>query len=96
MIQRHLSTLEKDDDGGFAICGCAISGYCYIILLVMSAFFLIVGTVLTAITFRPMEKEEKEEPSLERKVMMSMQYQNVSKSTSDNHRCPAAFLKPGT
>ena len=34
----------------------------------MSAFFLTIGTVLTAISFRPQGKEEGEEPYQERKV----------------------------
>ena len=68
VIDRHLSKIEKEEDGGLGICGCNVPAYCYVILLVLAAFFLTGGTVLTAIAYRPREKEEDAKVFEEREV----------------------------
>ncbi len=69
VIDRNLSKIEKEEDGGLGICGCHVPAYCYAILLVMAAFFLTGGTVLTAIAFRPMEQDGDEKEMGDREVI---------------------------
>lgn len=71
--------VERQGDSGLAISGIFVWGNCYIILLVMSAFFIIVGIILSIISYASepshMSKEEQakredgtpEKPAYEKK-----------------------------
>ncbi|KAK2718719.1 hypothetical protein QYM36_005897, partial [Artemia franciscana] len=46
-------------DGGFSIGGTSVAANCHIIIIVFAFCFILVGMVLTAISYRPIESDEK-------------------------------------
>lgn len=45
--------------GWVSVNGCIFSYYCYLILFIMSCFFLVSGALFTAIAYRPQQMSEK-------------------------------------
>ena len=62
--------IEKVQNGdGVTICGGVfVTTHCYVILLVMSGVFTVVGAILTAISYRPRQFGEELERFLKREV----------------------------
>ena len=66
--------IESSDDGrgaGITIGGTFISANCSIILVVMASIFMVVGTILTAISYRPRDYGEEMERFMERQEWSS-------------------------
>jgi len=52
-------SLVSNEQGWVYVNGVVFSSYCYIVLLIMSFFFLLSGVLFTAISYRPQEVGEK-------------------------------------
>ena len=73
VISRKISSnIRKEEDGTFNCGRCSVSAHCYVILLVFSAFFFIVGTLLTAIAFKAQGADESSEHYQARKVRFQL------------------------
>ena len=83
LIQRlHV---EKQGEEGMAIKGVFVATNCYIIILVMSGFFLVAGIVLTVISYRDMHGDGEEHKRRAKEYVRSLISYHV-KSDFDTNR----------